>query len=331
MFDWFTALFALSMASFGIQLLIDPARFNLTAPNPQLLRRRKILEQLSDRLSRKNVPGVGEPRRGVVAGNRLDGEANCFLERLLRARAQAAQDGFDLRERLLNGREVRRIGRQEEQLAAARFNGKANTVGFVGAQIVQHDDLSRSQRRRELLGDIPFKRRSIHCPLDQPGLVHTVGSERGDQREVLAVVARDRSSGPPIMRRPAIHAGQRDIRAAFVDKDELLRVEVSRGRPPGAARLLVAFAGCQCLFLCVQPKRRMARHIVASLSDWPWCSAHQAQCSSTVASGAASNRARRLDSWSGPIRRGQPGMRLRSSEPVSRRCTTARFTVLTAT
>ena len=43
MFDWFTALFALSMASFGIQLLIDPARFNLTAPNPQLLRRRKIL------------------------------------------------------------------------------------------------------------------------------------------------------------------------------------------------------------------------------------------------------------------------------------------------
>jgi hypothetical protein len=43
MFYWFTALFALSCASFGIQLLIDPVRFNLTAPNPQLLRRRKIL------------------------------------------------------------------------------------------------------------------------------------------------------------------------------------------------------------------------------------------------------------------------------------------------
>ena len=47
MFDWFTALFALSMASFGIQLLIDPARFNLTAPSPQLLRRRKILVAIS--------------------------------------------------------------------------------------------------------------------------------------------------------------------------------------------------------------------------------------------------------------------------------------------
>ena len=32
----------------------------------------------------------------------------------------------------------------------------------------------------------------------------------------------------------------------------------------------------------------------------PWCSAHQAQCSSTVASGAASSRARKIASCSGP-------------------------------
>ena len=133
------------------------------------------------------------------------------------------------------------------------------------------------------------------------------------------------------MRRPAIPAGQGAVRAAFVDKDERLWVELGRGLTPGGARLLVALAGCQCLFLCVQPKRRMARHIVASLSCWPWCSAHQAQCSSTVASGAASSRVRRLDSWSGPIRRGQPGIGLRASEPVSRCCTTARLTVVTAT
>ena len=50
--------------------------------------------------------------------------------------------------------------------------------------------------------------------------------------------------------------------------------------------------------------RRIARHIVASLNCWPWCSAHQAQCSSTVASDAASNRSRRIASRSGPMRRG---------------------------
>ena len=106
----------------------------------------------------------------------------------------------------------------------------------------------------------------IHRPLDQPRLVQPIGGERGHQRGVLAVVARDRSTGPAVVRRPAIQAGQRDVRAAFVDKDELLGVKLGRGRPPGCARLLVALAGCQCLFLCVQPRRRMARHIVASLS-----------------------------------------------------------------
>ena len=265
---------------------------------------RNAIEQLSGSLSRQSVPSVGEPRRGIVWGNRLDGKANRFLERLLGARPQSAQDGLDLGERLLDGREVGRVRRQEEQLAAARFNGLANAVGFVGAQIVHDDHLSWPQRRRELLGDVPGKRVRIHRPLDQPRLVQPIGGERGHQRGVLAVVARDRSTGPPVMRRPAIQAGQGDVRAAFVDKDELLRVELGRGRTPGAARLLVALAGCQCLFLCVQPKRRMARHIVASLSYWPWCSAHQAQCSSTVASGAASNRARNTASRSGPMRRG---------------------------
>jgi hypothetical protein len=99
--------------------------------------------------------------------------------------------------------------------------------------------------------------------------VQTIGGERCHQRGVLAVVARYRSGGPVVMRRPAIQPGQGDVRAAFVDKDELLRVELGRGLTPGGACLLVALAGCQCLFLCVQPSRRMARHIVASLSCWP--------------------------------------------------------------
>jgi len=79
---------------------------------------------------------MGEPGHRIVAGTGLDGEADRFLERLLGARAQPAQDGLDLRERLLNGREVGRVRRQEEQLAAARCDGLATAVGFVGAQMV---------------------------------------------------------------------------------------------------------------------------------------------------------------------------------------------------
>ena len=61
------------------------------------------------------------------------------MERLLGAGAQSTQDSCDLGEGLLDRREVRRVGRQEEQLAVARFNRLAKTVGFVGAQVI-HDD-----------------------------------------------------------------------------------------------------------------------------------------------------------------------------------------------
>ncbi len=262
----------------------------------------QILEQLSGSLSRQGVASVGEPGERILVSDRLNRHPHGLPECLLGAGAEPAQDGLDLGERLLDRREVGRVGRQEEELAVASFHGLANAGGLVDTQIIQHHDLSRPQRRRQLLRDVPHERRRIHRPLDHPGHVHAVGGERRHQRGVLAVVAWHRAGGSLVMRCPAVEPGQGDIRAAFVDKDELLRVELGDRFAPGFARLLVAFAGCQPFFLWVQPRRRMARHIVASLSCWPSCSAHQAQCSNTVASGAASSRARNAASCSGPMR-----------------------------
>src|SRR5262245_32925981 len=69
------------------------------------------LERLSDSLSRQGIPSMSEPGRRIVAGNGLDGEADRLLERLLGARAQSAQEGFDLGERLLDGSDVGRVRR----------------------------------------------------------------------------------------------------------------------------------------------------------------------------------------------------------------------------
>ena len=100
------------------------------------------------------------------------------------------------------------------------------------------------------------------------------------------------------MRRPAVEAKQRRVGTALIDEDELLRVVAGDCGAPGGARFLVALAGCHRFFLCVQPRRRMARHMAISLTACPTCSAHQAQCSRTVASGAASSRVRRSASCS---------------------------------
>src|SRR5262249_9419563 len=57
--------------------------------------------------------------------------------------------------------------------------------------------------RREALGDRPRPRRRLHRSLDQPRRLQTVGAPRGDPRAVLAVVARRRSAGSPLLPRPA--------------------------------------------------------------------------------------------------------------------------------
>ena len=99
--------------------------------------------------------------------------------------------------------------------------------------------------RHELLRDLPRAGRAVPRPVDQPGVAHALGGERGDQRGVLAVLRRHRSTRPLGRRRPAVPARQRRLGATFVDKDDLLRVARGDRRPPGGTRLLVALAGCQ--------------------------------------------------------------------------------------
>ena len=115
----------------------------------------------------------------------------------------------------------------------------------MGAQIVQHDDLSGRELRRELFGDVPFDGRRLHRALDQPRHAQAVGCQGCDQRGVLAMVARHRPARPPVMRRPAIQARQRRVRATLLDEDEPLGSELSDRLPPGGTRRLVALAGCQ--------------------------------------------------------------------------------------
>ena len=67
----------------------------------------RALEQLSGRLGRQSVAGVGKPRRRILLGDGLNCHPHRLPERLLGASADPAQDGLDLGKRLFDGREVR--------------------------------------------------------------------------------------------------------------------------------------------------------------------------------------------------------------------------------
>src|ERR1700753_4245849 len=64
---------------------------------------------------------------------------------------------LDLGERLLDGIEVRRIFWQEPQPCAGSLDGVADRPGFVGAEIVENDDVAGLEGWDQLLAHIGAK------------------------------------------------------------------------------------------------------------------------------------------------------------------------------
>ena len=88
------------------------------------------------------------------------------------------------------------------------------------------------------------------------------------------------------------------VGAGLVDEDEGMRSELGHIGAPGCAGGFVALGGEERLFLSGQPIRRSDRDIVAGLSAIPVALAHIAQCSASVASGAARTWATKSGSYS---------------------------------
>ncbi len=63
------------------------------------------------------VAAVSEPTLGITPAHGIERLAGRFHQGLAGAGSEPAQDTLDLREGLFYGREVRRVGRQEEDLA----------------------------------------------------------------------------------------------------------------------------------------------------------------------------------------------------------------------
>src|SRR5215204_3360039 len=80
--------------------------------------RNGALERFSQRLQRQVVSAVREETADVLWGNRVEGVAGRLYEGLPPPSPYLPQDALQLREGLLDGVEVRRVGRKEHKLAS---------------------------------------------------------------------------------------------------------------------------------------------------------------------------------------------------------------------
>lgn len=104
--------------------------------------------------------------------------------------AERAEERFQFGERLLDGIEVRAVGRQKSHHGAGLLDGGAHRRLFVGGEIVEDHDIARVQGRHQDLLDVGAERRVIDGPVEDGGRGQLGGPKRGDDGVRLPMAAR---------------------------------------------------------------------------------------------------------------------------------------------
>lgn len=132
-----------------------------------------------------------------------------------------AQQSFEFGKGHFDWIEIGRIGGQEEEPGAFRFDQLISPVAFVEADVVEDDDVAARQRRGELCLDPSFEDAPVHRCIDDPRRGQAMAAQTGDEglRPPLAegrVRAIALAFGCP-----SGALGQLGIGRCFIDKDQL--------------------------------------------------------------------------------------------------------------
>ena len=111
-------------------------------------------------------------------------------ECLQRARLGGAQQALELGKHLLDGVQVRAVGRQIPQRSACPINGRLDPDDLVRAQVVHNHDVARAQLRHQKLLHPGQKRISIDRPGQHQRRQKTLAAERADKRRGVPMSAR---------------------------------------------------------------------------------------------------------------------------------------------
>src|SRR5690348_13359505 len=101
---------------------------------------------------------MGKPAESISRGDEIQSGGNGLLEGFACASPGPAQHRLEFRERLFDGRQIWRVGRQKQQATATSFNGLLDPRREVDREIVQDHDLPGAQTGCKDLLDVDLKR-----------------------------------------------------------------------------------------------------------------------------------------------------------------------------
>jgi hypothetical protein len=134
-------------------------------------------------------------------------------------RAGGAQKGFQLRKRLLDGIEIRTVGRKKSEVRADSLNGGLHVGLLVHRQVIEDHDVAGPKRRDQHLLDIRKKRRIVEGAIEDRRGVQAINAERGDDRVRLPMSTGRVISQPETAETTAIATQQVRRDPRFIDED----------------------------------------------------------------------------------------------------------------
>lgn len=170
------------------------------------------------------VAAMLEPMEGVDGGDDFEAGGNGLFQSFLGARLGFAQKMLQFGERLLDGVEVRAVGRQENELATAGFDAFAHRVALVDLAVVQDDRLAGAQVGAKRPFKPTDKRLAVGGPLDGGRSDNPLAPHGGEQGGVTAPVARGARAGAFALARPPVEGMKRPVGPALVHENQVPRL-----------------------------------------------------------------------------------------------------------
>lgn len=233
-----------------------------------------------------------------------------------------SEQGLELGEGHLDGVEVRRVWRQEQEPRADLLDCLAHAADPVGRQIVHDHDVAGSKLRCENLLGIGEEGWPVHGAVEEHRCCHAGQSQAGGEGGGLPMAVGNSGSASLAAWCPASQPGHLRGRRGLVDEDQLFGIEVELTVEPGYAAAqdigALMLGGVRRLFLNVMPRRSRNSQTVDGAARTPRSAARRSPISASVTSGASSMRPRMKASCTSSFEReGWPCLRAAIS-PVSR-------------
>src|SRR3712207_5594596 len=125
-----------------------------------------------------------------------------------------------LRESLFDGIEVRGVGWQVQQLAAALLDQLSDPRAFVGRKVVHDHNLTLLERRSQHPLKVSLEDLAGGRTLHRQRRSHPLDAHAGEQRHVRSPVARDGAACPLSASRPGIQPCKGGVGRALVNEHE---------------------------------------------------------------------------------------------------------------